>query len=137
MSCLRIHSLISVSTLLKPRRSGNNEQTSADMAGSGCRRCHRRHCEPCCSGSSGGLNLLFESEFNLREEKTSRNQHGARFMWLGLKTAGMCAFQRPSFKQSARTNLELKPYRRTSAPVDLVIGRQSETTCFLLLLHGR
>lgn len=125
MSCLRIHSLISISTLLKPRRSGNNEQTSADMAGSCC-----RHCD-------GGLNLLFESEFNLREEKTSRNQHRARFMWLGLKTAGMCAFQRPSFKQSARTNLELKPYRRTSAPADLVIGRQSETTCFLLLLHGR
>lgn len=54
----------------------------------------------------------------------------------GLKTAGICAFQRLPFKQSARTNLELKPYRRTSAPVDLVIGRQSETTCFLLLLHG-
>lgn len=133
MSCLRIHSLISISTLLKPRRSGNNEQTSADMAGS----CRRRRRIKVRSGGSGALNLLFESEFNLRREKTTRNQHGARFMWLGLKTAGMCVFQRLAFKQSARTNLELKPYRRTSAAVDLVIGRQSETTCFLLLLHGR
>lgn len=95
MSCLRIHSLISISTLLKPRRSGNNEQTSADMARS--RRIKDR------SGGGGGLNLLFESEFNLHEEKTSRNQHGSRFMSPGLKTAGTGAFAPLSFKQSARS----------------------------------
>lgn len=42
---------------------------------------------------AGGLNLRFESGFNLREEKTSGNQRGARFMSAGLKTAGICAFR--------------------------------------------